>query len=76
MKRLDGIPPVGHQAAQGGNDAAETLRYVFIERARCPACGSAELQTIRSQDQGDGSTSRDTRCRNRGCRHRFFVIVE
>lgn len=56
------------------NDAGERLRYVFIEKARCPACGSAALQTIRSKDQGDGTTERRTQCRV--CFHRFFVVVE
>lgn len=54
-----------------GTDA---LRYVFVERARCPACGSADLQTVRSKDQGDGTVERRTQCR--GCFHRFFVVVE
>ena len=54
--------------------ADESLRYVFIPRPRCPACGSTSLQTIRSNDQGDGTTARRTACRE--CGHRFFVIVE
>jgi DNA-directed RNA polymerase subunit RPC12/RpoP len=60
----------GHHAT-----ADDSLRYVFIERPRCPACGSAELQTIRSKsDKSDGSKARRTACRD--CGHRFFVIVE
>ena len=54
--------------------AGEPDRYVFIERAKCPACGSSNLQTIRSRNQGDGSTERRTQCRQ--CFHRFFVVVE
>ena len=50
------------------------MDLVFITRARCPACGSADLQTIRSEDQGDGSTLRRTFCR--ACFHKFRVIVE
>jgi len=50
------------------------LRYVFIDRPRCPACDSTDLQTIRSQDQHDGTTARRTTCK--ACGHRFFVIVE
>lgn len=54
--------------------ADDSLRYVHIERPRCPACGSADLQTIRSKDQGDGSKARRTACKK--CGHKFFVIVE
>jgi hypothetical protein len=53
---------------------AEPDRYVFIERAKCPACDSPNLQTIRSQRQDDGTTRRRTRCRT--CEHLFFVVVE
>jgi transposase-like protein len=55
-------------------DAAESLRYVFIEKPRCPACGSDELKTLRSNKENDGSVSRDTRCLS--CNHQFFVVVE
>ena len=55
-------------------DATERLAYVFIERARCPACGSADLQTLRSKNQGDGTTERRTQCRT--CFHKFKVVVE
>jgi hypothetical protein len=55
-------------------DAAETLRYVYIERPRCPRCGADDLKTIRSKDQGDGTVQRTTQCRD--CSHRFFVIIE
>jgi hypothetical protein len=53
---------------------AEWDRLVFIVRPRCPRCGSADLQTIRSKDQGDGTVERRTQCRS--CFHRFFVVVE
>jgi len=53
---------------------AEPLRYVYIERPRCPKCGSIDLQTIRSRNQGDGTIERRTQCR--GCFHKFFVVVE
>ncbi len=56
-------------------DAAESLRYVFVERPRCPVCESADLHTLRSRtDQAEGVTTRRTECR--GCGHRFFVILE
>ena len=34
--------------------AGESLRYVYIDRARCPACGSVNVKTTRSVNQGDG----------------------
>ncbi len=60
-----------------GQDATkdDSRRYVFIERPRCPECGSTHLRTIRSKsDKNDGSTSRRTVCK--ACGHKFFVIVE
>jgi hypothetical protein len=48
--------------------------YVFIERPRCPACGGADVQTERSEKQGDGTIRRRSHCRQ--CRHPFYVIVE
>lgn len=57
------------------DDAAERTRYVFVVRARCPQCGSADLQTVRSHtDQAEGSVTRRTQCR--ACDHRFFVVLE
>jgi Zn ribbon nucleic-acid-binding protein len=53
---------------------ADTLRYVFVSRARCPACDSADLHTIRSIDQGDGTRRKRTQCLK--CFHKFFVILE
>ncbi|MCX7424830.1 MAG: hypothetical protein NTW96_04285 [Planctomycetia bacterium] len=53
---------------------AEPERYVFIRRPQCPKCGSANLQTVRSKAQGDGTVERRTQCRS--CYHRFFVVVE
>lgn len=47
---------------------------VFIERAKCPTCGSADLQTRRSVQNGDASVSRDTLCRE--CNTHFIVVVE
>ncbi len=52
----------------------DATRYVFIPRARCPVCQSADLKPLRSKDQGDGSIRRTRLCRV--CGHRFFVIVE
>ena len=51
----------------------DATRYVFIMKARCPVCESAELKTLRT-NKVDGVTSRRTECRE--CRHKFFVIPE
>lgn len=50
-----------------------TTVYVFISRPRCPSCGSAELQTLRSV-RTDDAQQRTTVCRD--CGERFFVVVE
>ena len=55
-------------------DAAADPCLVFIERARCPECGSTDLQTQRSTRHGDDSISRRTKCRS--CGLGFTVIVE
>jgi transcriptional regulator NrdR family protein len=52
----------------------ETVRYVFVMRPTCPACGGVSLQTIRSQRETDGSISRWTHCRR--CQHKFFIVWE
>jgi transcriptional regulator NrdR family protein len=57
---------------RGGGD--DRYRYVYIERARCPRCRSADLQSYRSTRDGDGSTSRHTQCR--ACAWRFIVVIE
>ena len=56
------------------DEPAATLRYVFISRARCPLCSSDDLHTRKTENNGDGSITRDTKCR--GCKHHFSVIVE
>jgi hypothetical protein len=52
---------------------ADALRYVFIERPRCPVCSSPDLKTLRSVT-ADGVTSRRTECL--GCHHKFFVVLD
>lgn len=49
-----------------------SLEVVFVVRARCPICKSADLQTLRSQ-RVYAEVVRATRCRE--CNHRFKVIV-
>lgn len=61
--------------AAGPRDHAETLRYVFIRRPRCPACDRTRLETYKSATSEDGQVvTRYTRCRD--CGHRFIVILE
>ncbi len=47
---------------------------VWVTRARCPNCDSADLQTRRSTQSADGSTARNTLCRE--CGETFLVVVE
>ena len=49
-------------------------KLVFIERARCPACESTDLHTRKSMANGDGTLTRDARCR--GCDLLFLIVVE
>jgi hypothetical protein len=53
---------------------AERFRYVYVERPRCPSCGSASLLAIRSKSHDDGTTERRVQCQ--GCYHKFFLILE
>lgn len=62
------------QAADDRPAARAEDRYVFIERARCPSCGSARLRTYRTSRHGDESVTRHTECRD--CGQKFFVILE
>jgi hypothetical protein len=47
---------------------------VFVHAPACPSCGSLDLLTIRSEQNGDGSTTRKTICRR--CSKKFKVVVE
>jgi DNA-directed RNA polymerase subunit RPC12/RpoP len=52
----------------------ERPRIVFVERPRCPACGSIRLQTYRTTQNGDSTVTRHARCRD--CSQRILVVVE
>jgi transcription elongation factor Elf1 len=54
-------------------DAAESLRYVFASRIRCPRCNSVDLRTVRSVVRDD-ARQKTTVCRH--CGWRFYVILE
>jgi hypothetical protein len=71
-RAMDGAskPPPANQPRE--SDGA--IRYVFCQRPRCPECDSIELHTYRSDQGGDGSVSRRTRCRK--CDHKFIVVWE
>ena len=57
------------------DEPSEPLRYVFIERPRCPSCGSGSLKTRKTlPSQGDDSVTRDTLCKS--CGWTFYVVVE
>ncbi len=47
---------------------------VYIQWARCPVCHSRNVQTIRSEDNGDGTTTRRSQCRE--CFLKFRVVIE
>lgn len=50
-------------------------RYVFVQRPRCPSCGSVDLKTQRSlPEQSDGSKARCVKCRT--CGENFIVVHE
>jgi hypothetical protein len=55
-------------------DAAERLRYVFVELPTCSKCGSRRLRTVRSIAQDDGTRERRTHCLT--CALRFIVVAE
>ena len=48
--------------------------YVFVERPRCPACGSVDLHPYKTVQQGDGSTLRYVRCKS--CGEKAFLVIE
>ena len=52
----------------------EAERYVFAAKPRCPLCECIDLQTLRSQKNGDGTITQRKRCRS--CDHRFSVVWE
>jgi hypothetical protein len=47
---------------------------VFITAAACPACGAGKPLIVRSEANGDGSTTRKAICRR--CSERFKIVVE
>jgi len=47
---------------------------VFVVAPHCPSCGAMRPIIVRSEQGGDGSTSR--RCVCRSCSSRFVVVVE
>jgi DNA-directed RNA polymerase subunit M/transcription elongation factor TFIIS len=60
--------------AKAKTSPVPAVEYVFVPRARCPGCESADFLTYRSAANGDGSTTRHTQCRY--CGHKFRVVME
>ena len=60
------------EATTNAPTTAEQLRYVFVERPRCPVCESSDLQTTRTERSGDDSLTHRKTCRN--CGHKFFCV--
>jgi DNA-directed RNA polymerase subunit RPC12/RpoP len=50
------------------------LEDVFYDRYRCSSCGSPHLSTFDTVDNGDGSISRQVRCKD--CDYEFRLILE
>ena len=42
--------------------AADRWAVIYVERPRCPGCGSVKLLAYHSGKQGDGSRLRYVRC--------------
>ncbi len=53
-------------------DPAERLRFCFVDKPRCPRCGSARLKTLRSMPAEDESRTQRKLCED--CGWRFFVV--
>lgn len=47
---------------------------IFIEAPACPACQALRPIIVRSEANGDGSTTRKAICRR--CSERFKIVVE
>ena len=48
--------------------------YVYARRVRCPSCNSPSLRVQRSVDNGDGSRTRYSKCRD--CGANVVLIIE
>lgn len=48
--------------------------YVFVERPKCPRCGSPDLRTYGTRKGGDGTISRYAQCR--ACLVKLVVVLE
>jgi len=53
---------------------AAEARYVYVERPRCPECQSVRILAYKTIDQGDGSLTRYTCCRD--CQAKFILVLE
>ncbi len=69
--RSEDRPVIRHDATIDDQDDYDP---VYIRWARCPACDSRNVQTIRSEQNGDGTVTRRSQCRD--CFIKFRVVVE
>ena len=51
-----------------------TPRYVYVRLPRCPRCDSTRLVAQRSVDNGDGTRTKYTKCRD--CGKNTILILE
>jgi hypothetical protein len=69
------MPQLPH--IDGDRSSRQRLPTVALKRPRCPRCKSIELKKYRSvRDQGDGTALSWVECMNRGCGHRFRLLME
>ncbi len=47
---------------------------IFVTRATCPACSSPDYQRSRTENGGDGSTTKKVTCRR--CLQRYLIVSE
>jgi DNA-directed RNA polymerase subunit RPC12/RpoP len=56
------------------NPTDDSHRYVYVQAAACPRCGSTNVLAYRTNPvEADGSVSRYSRCGD--CSHRFILVV-
>jgi hypothetical protein len=71
---IEAIEAGEHDGAKKPEKDSDQIEDVWIQWPRCRRCGSMDLKTLRSKNNGDGSWTRRTYCRV--CEGRFNVIIE
>ncbi len=49
-------------------------KYVWARLPRCPACGGTRHHSYRSVDNGDGTRTKHTQCKD--CHEKFLIVLE